>query len=213
MKQTLDDRLYQVNPHVPAEPCAWCGYALGTGEGMRLRAANNANATCRFCDRTCAEEYEADRISRYPKAKAKRDDAQARVRELEAEVERLREDATLGADLRCVLESGFEVEVNRGEWSICIERWSPFAPLAETAAVVREWQEGQKPEPAPTPEDAARARIAAAGANVIGKWGVITSDGCEIWLTYPCNDGYALTELAAFAEAHRAAQEPPGAAQ
>lgn len=142
------------------------------------------------------------------------DAAQARVRELEAEVERLREDATLGADLRRVLESGFEVEVNRGEWSICIERWSPFRTLAETAAVVREWQagegfavcvscrdratcavarEGTRPadghaerpcphyrpvEPAPFPEDAARP------AHIVGRvtrpvWEAEPADGME----------------------------------
>jgi hypothetical protein len=67
------------------------------------------------------------------------------------------------------------------------------------------------PKPAPSPEDAARARIAAAGAKVYEGHAVRVErpDGqCMTISGVPTPTG--LEELAAFAEAHRAAQEPPG---
>jgi len=74
-------------------------------------------------------------------------------------------DAATGRDLRCLMECGLTwCRVNGDdapEWLVQLDKgeaYTQFPTLAEAASAVRKWQAGHgKPEPAPSPEDAARA--------------------------------------------------------
>jgi hypothetical protein len=149
-------------------------------------------------------------------------------------------DAATGRDLRCLMECGLTwCRVNGDdapEWLVQLDKgeaYTQFPTLAEAASAVRKWQAGQVPnggpdgtrgyhdvaefypaqEPAPSPEDEARARIAAAGAKVqpacsvyagAGQdgWAVMAADGTAQWAN-------SLDLCAAFAEAHRVTQDTP----
>ena len=156
-------------------------------------------------------------------------------------------DAATGRDLRCLMEwmdgGQGHVEVWGPDYVHVYKDSSDddgigYATLAEAAAAVREWQAGQVPnggpdgtrgyhdvaefypaqEPAPSPEDAATARIEAAGAKVDEtfewgewRWVLVAADG-ERWFVGACGFKPATEgewdRAAAFADAHRVTQGP-----
>ena len=52
----------------PDGECAWCRAMLAENEGVLLKAPGEIYRV-RLCNETCAEEFEADRLSRSPKAR------------------------------------------------------------------------------------------------------------------------------------------------
>jgi len=69
MPMTFAERLSDVPEQYSKAPCDWCAAVLARGEGKRLEREEHSGYH-RFCNKHCAEDFEADRLSRSLKARA-----------------------------------------------------------------------------------------------------------------------------------------------